>query len=77
MSIDIISAKQASDALLKLCKAKDGLYPYSAFIFDECPQGGSVSAGIDTALDVMAAQYEVIYDFISQQEDAEKEKAET
>jgi len=72
MSIDTITSKEASDALLKLCKAKDGLYPYSAYLFDECSDGGgAVSAGIDTALDVMATQHEIINAFIDQQEKKE------
>jgi len=73
MSVDTITAKEASDALLKLCKAKDGLHPYITYIFEDCPQADAVAAGIETAMDVMATQYEIINDFIDQQEKAEKE----
>jgi len=76
MSTDTITAEQALDAHIKLCKAKDGLRPYSKYLFDECPDGaGAVSAGIDTALDVIARQWDIVYEFICQQDLAEKKKA--
>lgn len=67
MSTEIITSETASDALLKLCKAKDGLVPYSAWLFDECPGGDHVSCGLDTAIDVMAAQLDILQQFIDQQ----------
>lgn len=71
---DNISAKQASDALLKLCKAKDSLHPYIGYLYDECHGADGVSCGLETALDVMCEQYETVWNFVLQQ--TEKEKAE-
>jgi len=76
MSTDTITAEQALDAHIKLCKAKDGLVPYSEYLFQECTdRGGAVSAGIDTALEAMATQWNIVYEFICQQDLAEKKKA--
>ena len=68
---DTISAKQASDALLKLCKAKDSLHPYIGYLYDECRGADGVSCGLEIALDVMATQIDFVQDFISQQEKME------
>ena len=63
-----ITPKLAMDALLKICNAKDGLYPYTC-----CKLEPGVSAGLTTALEVMSANFEIVYDFISQAEDQQKE----
>lgn len=67
-----VTPGQAMDALLRLCRAKDGIYPYTEFIIDE-PRMRHLSSGLDTLLGVISQQYEIVFDFITQVQEEQQE----
>ena len=52
MNTKTVTAEEAGIALQKLCKAKDGLAPYSVFISEEWAHGYSVAITFGKGLSI-------------------------